>query len=327
MRSRLPHAMLLSGAAGIGKEHLANALAKSLLCERGTPNGMPCGSCEACHWFELDTHPDLRRLRPSALEAADSGDKPERRSSFEITIDQVRALEEFLQVGGHRQGRRIILVNPAEAMNRNTANALLKSLEEPGEGVHFILVSARADELLPTIRSRCQRIPVPSLRAEAARSCLADLGGKPELLALSGGAPFAAMRFSSAETASLLDACLTTLRSGPRLDPVAASQQVEAALPKVGKGGELRQLVDWVQRWVHDLACQLVLAEPRFFPKEQKGLARLASATSAIQVSKYNRLLVKYKKLSEHTLNTRLFLNELLMDYRSIFMDRGPHVR
>lgn len=320
--------MLLSGAAGIGKEHLANAFAKSLLCERSATNGMPCGSCEACHWFELDTHPDLRRLRPSALETAASDDKPEKRGSFEITIDQVRALEEFLQVGGHRQGRRIVIVNPAEAMNRSTANALLKSLEEPGEGVHFILISSRADELLPTIRSRCQRIPVPSLNVDTARSCLADLGiGKVELLALSGGAPFAAMRFASPDFDSLLETCLLALRSGPKLDPVSASQQIEAALPKAGKGGELRQLVDWLQRWVHDLACQFAGAQPRFFPGETKSLAQLASVTSAVHVSKYNRLLVQYKKLSEHTLNTRLFLHELVMDYRAIFIDRGPHVR
>ena len=213
-------------------------------------------------------------------------------------------------------------------MNRNTANALLKSLEEPGEGVHFILVSARADELLPTIRSRCQRIPVPSPNIEAARSCLADLGiDKPELLALAGGAPFAATRFASPEAGALLDACLSTLRSGPRLDPVSASQQVEGALPKLGKGGELRQLVDWMQRWIHDLACQLSGAQPRFFPGDQKSLTQLASATDALLVFKYNRLLVKYKKLSEHTLNTRLFLHELLMDYRSIFVDRGTNVR
>jgi len=131
-RAQLPHALLISGQRGVGKSELAWAFAESLLCETPTATAQACGSCAACGWLALGNHPDFRLLQPDAM-AAEEGESPDgsgkKKPSQQITIDQVRALDEFLHVGTHRDGARVILVNPAEAMNRSTANSLLKSLE------------------------------------------------------------------------------------------------------------------------------------------------------------------------------------------------------
>src|ERR1035437_5332836 len=160
-RAQLPHALLISGQRGIGKSEFARSFAESLLCETPTATAQACGTCAACGWLAQGNHPDFRLLQPEALaveegEATDSSGK--KKPSQQITIDQVRALDDFLHVGTHRQGARVILVNPAEAMNRSTANSLLKSLEEPIASTLFILVSSESERLLPTIRSRCQAL-------------------------------------------------------------------------------------------------------------------------------------------------------------------------
>jgi DNA polymerase-3 subunit delta' len=133
-RAQLPHALLIAGQAGMGKFDLARHFAAFLLCESPTAATQACGVCAACGWLAQGNHPDFRLLQPEALaeESTDGAETSARKKpSQQITIDQVRALDEFLHVGTHRHGARVILINPAEAMNRSTANSLLKSLEEP----------------------------------------------------------------------------------------------------------------------------------------------------------------------------------------------------
>jgi DNA polymerase-3 subunit delta' len=317
----MPHALLISGPAGIGKEQLCLAFAASLLCENLLAEGSACGACDACRWLALDSHPDLRILRPTALAAPDQDEKPEKKKSFEITIDQVRALDDFLHVGGHRQGRRVILVSPAEAMNRSTANALLKSLEEPGEGVQFLLVSSRPDELLPTVRSRCQQLNVsrPDPTQALSLLCQTDPYAAEERLALAGGAPFAAIQLSEPDTATLFKEWQATVRAGMEVDPLAASAAIDSALTKGAKGGEIRLVIDWMQRWIHDLALARFGQSPRFFPTQTRALGQLSKTTSQRKLFLFNRLLTKCKKLSEHPLNSRLFLQEILSGYRDLF--------
>ena len=203
-RARLPHALLLHGARGVGKRHVLKAFAQLLLCE-SPRDATPCGECAGCQLLAADNHPDLRWLVPAAQmperDDADEGDaaaapkagraagaaKPGR----EIVIDQVRKISEFLSISSHRGGRRVVLLMPAEALNAPAANALLKVLEEPPPDTVFLAASDQLDAVLPTIRSRCVllRAPMPSrldalawLRAagvEQAESKLAEAGGAP----------------------------------------------------------------------------------------------------------------------------------------------------
>jgi len=175
-RERLPHSLLLVGQKGLGKFELARQFAASLLCEQPQVDGLACGKCLACNWYSQGNHPDFRLLQPDAL--ADEGEVEDgkKKPSQQITIDQVRGLDDFLIIGTHRAGLRIILVNPAEAMNRNTANALLKTLEEPAPATLFLLVSNEPLRLLPTIRSRCQVVPIAVPQPALAERLLAADG-------------------------------------------------------------------------------------------------------------------------------------------------------
>ena len=166
MRERLPHAILFHGAEGTGKVAFAERFAASLLCEQPLDNGHACGACESCGWFAQYGHPDYRRVRPDALET-DGGDdaeaddsaakKSSKTPSKDIRIEQVRALAAFMNVSTHRSGLRVVLLYPAEALNSASANALLKTLEEPPPDTVFLLVTDRIDRLLPTILSRCRK--------------------------------------------------------------------------------------------------------------------------------------------------------------------------
>ena len=146
----LPHAILIQGRHGIGKAAFAHTLAQALLCESPEPSGAACGRCAACHWLDAGTHPDYRQIEPESFAEADAeeqgGDK--KKASLQIVIDQIRVLPEFIGISSHRGGPKVVLIHPAEALNINAANALLKSLEEPPARTYFCLLytSDAADE-------------------------------------------------------------------------------------------------------------------------------------------------------------------------------------
>lgn len=150
-------------------QHLAE-----LLCEAPTGN-KPCLQCPGCHMRVAGNHPDLRYLMPqaAALEfgfnvEVKTGVKP----SQDIRIDDVRDLQNYFNTASSRGASRYVVVYPFDNMNANTANALLKTLEEPANGLRFVLVGSRVDKLLPTIRSRCQELTMPM---PAISECLAWL--------------------------------------------------------------------------------------------------------------------------------------------------------
>ena len=165
---RLHHAYLFAGPEGVGKGLAAQGLAEALLCERPLEDGDACGVCGACRRTAQRQHPDLH-----VVERRKKGKTDERER--QIKIDQVRELQRSLGFKSFEGGRRVVLIFEPEKMNPATANALLKTLEEPGPDTHFVLVSAEAHRLLPTVISRCQRVRFRPLdRALVARR-LAEL--------------------------------------------------------------------------------------------------------------------------------------------------------
>ncbi len=331
--ARLPHALLLAGPAGIGKLAFAELLAASLLCESPRDDGLACGSCTACAWHASGNHPDFRRIRPEAYEEdviGDEVDKPaskaDRKKSEQIRIDQIRGLEAFVQVGSHRD-RRIVLIEPAEAMNEATANALLKSLEEPPAGVHFILVSHAAERLLPTVRSRTRTVPLRVPQAADALSQLVAAGIPAALGALWLNRCAGALRFALAlaradskdESASdeavaevtLLEALLAELPAGERMDPLALAKTCEAVIKGDQSGMRLAQLIDWLQRWVLDLQLVRLGAIPAVFPEAAAALERLAAKVDDERLARLPDRLIEARRLSAHPLNLRLFLESL----------------
>lgn len=211
---RLPHALLIHGPRGVGKRVLAERISQLLLCEG---EKRPCDTCDACRWFRGGNHPDFRRVEPEFLWA----EKPEK-PSLVIKVEQVRELADFLYIGSHRGRLRVALVHPAEEMNENAANALLKGLEEPPAGAIFILVSHCPAQLLPTIRSRCVAVPVPLPPHNIALDWLAREGvTEPQRwLAYAGGAPLRATQY-----AALGPVSLTPVGERDGLEPLADALQ------------------------------------------------------------------------------------------------------
>lgn len=148
-QGKLPHALLLSGAQGLGKKDFAELFAGFILCENSDQQAEPkqaaCGICRGCQLISSDSHPDFFKIFI----------EPDSKS---IKIDQLRELIEQLNTTSQRSGYQVALIYPAEAMNLAAANALLKTLEEPPGQVLFILVSHQLGDLPATIISRCQRI-------------------------------------------------------------------------------------------------------------------------------------------------------------------------
>ena len=228
---RLPHALLIYGPRGVGKLGLAEGVSQLLLCEG---KAKPCGVCDACRWYLAGNHPDFRRIEPEALaklppvDADEVSEKRPKQPSIQIKIEQVRELADFLYVRSHRGGMRVALVHPAEDMNENAANALLKGLEEPPAGAMFLLVSHRPAQLLPTIRSRCVAIPVPIPPREAALTWLKSQNIKDaeRWLAYAGGAPLRAVDYAAeAQTISRLLTSPAPVDVRDDLEPLADALQ------------------------------------------------------------------------------------------------------
>lgn len=200
---KLPHAMILVGAPGIGKAAFANQFATALLCAKPSDTGEPCGVCHDCHLSASEVHPNIFKVIPEKAGQA-------------IKIDQVREANEFVQQSSFKGKTRIVIFNPANALNVNAANALLKTLEEPPEDAVILLVCDQLSALPATIRSRCQlhvfRVPYQTLvekqrnalegRADFYEAMLALIQKKQEPIAL-------AQRFQKEEILTLLTFALS----------------------------------------------------------------------------------------------------------------------
>lgn len=239
---QMPHALLFTGAQGFGKAQLAEQLARTLLCQSPSEEGVPCGKCQACGLLTAGSHPDLRILEPEE-------------EGKVIPVDTVRAVGDFFALKGQYGGRQIVIINPAEAMNRFGANGLLKTLEEPTADALLILVTSQPSLLLPTIRSRCQHVVFPRPEVSIGLSWLKKhLGSEaksatlaPTLLALASGAPLEALKLFEMGgldiRQGLAEQWLQVVEG--RGDPLkCASSWAELGLPRA---------VNWLNSWTMDL--------------------------------------------------------------------------
>lgn len=235
-QGRLHHALLIHGPRGIGKRQLATAFAQALLCQRPQADGQACGQCRACHLFHADTHPDWLVLQPQE-------------SSKLIRVDQIRQLRDFLAQTAQLDGRRVVMLQPAEAMNSNAANSLLKTLEEPNTDCFLLLLCERPAQLMPTVRSRCQLLPIHKPEPSVALAWLGTQGvAQPETaLALAAGAPLQALRYSAADYLQQRRQsfqAFTRLLLG-QLEPLKAAEQLAQA--------PTESLLEWLLSWHQDL--------------------------------------------------------------------------
>jgi len=308
------HALLLTGPAGLGQFELALALASAWLCEAPgrAPQDLACGHCPSCHAIAVHTHADLRLLLPEAealardipLDEQTQKDLEKRKPSREIKVDAMRAALEFAQRTSGRGRGKVVVVFPADRMNAVSANALLKTLEEPEGGLRFVLAANASERLLPTIRSRCTAhgLAWPRdgealdwLRGELPAASEAD---RQTLLRAAGGRPLAALALARQG----VDAALW--RKLPALARRGDAAALQAWAPPV--------LLDALQKLAHDLSCRAVDAAPRYFAPED--LAALKPLPALSDLTGWATRLRLATATAEHPFSAGLMLEALLTE-------------
>jgi DNA polymerase-3 subunit delta' len=316
LRTHLPNALLIKGAAGIGKLDMAFNYAQSLLCEAPENEDIPCCQCNSCHWFEQGTHPDFRLVQPDALNDSEdiaekeSGKKPSR----EISVDQIRALSGFANLSAHRGGYRIVLVHPAESMNNNSANALLKTLEEPNDKLLFILVTHKSQQLLPTILSRCLSITVttPSLKSGIEWLKKQNVKNPEKVLAQAGFAPLQALQLAEdgewTEEGNLL---ISAIQKPTQMDALVLAEKLQRSAPAL--------VIHCLQQWCYDLNCVKLTGQVRYFPEQADTLKNLSENISSMRLLGFHTELQTAMREAYHPLNAKLQFESVFLAYRQIF--------
>lgn len=307
------HALLVHGPEGIGQFELSLTLAQAWLCEApGDALQMrrPCGVCGSCRLVQAHSHPDLLVLLPEALrealgwEAAGGDDDGEEggsekggkaKPSKEIKVEAIRMAVDFAQTTSARGRGKVVLLHPAERMNRIAANTLLKTLEEPPGAARFLLSCATPDALLPTIRSRCQALPLKLPARDVAIEWLEARGVAESavLLAACGGQPLQALQWSQEG----VDAKLW--------------QQVPALLMR----GEAAPFMNWplprfleaLQKLCHDALCVAAGGVPRYFPP-----GPIRAGAGVARLSAWGRDLNRIARHADHPWNAGLLVESLV---------------
>ena len=356
--TRFPNALLLHGQSGIGKFEFSVQLAKALLCEslRGAES-KPCNHCEACHWFDSGNHPDFialvpethRKLLPhgdfetdgeapkkskSARDDSDS-DVAEKKEKKNISIEETRSAIEGLSIGTHRGGNRVIFIYPLEMLRSDSANTLLKSLEEPPANTIFILLADRLDRVLPTIRSRCRLLSAPRpdrtsglswLRTQLPRISGAKIN-EADVEAIydeQGGAPYAVFESLLArhnqddkdELAIAIQASryiLQAMSQGGRINWLDTAEKTNKA--------QFSILLATMQRWVSDVQAVGNGSAPRYYPKHESTLKALSQQARTPKLLRFWKSLLQARRSENHPLATRIQLEALLSQYQQIFED------
>ena len=314
--SEMPHALMLSGRAGLGKRTTALFLAKAMLCERQRAGLGACGECPSCHLYNAGNHPDLRTVEVGREDAQanesseEESSAPAKKPSRQIPVDAIRALADFVAITAHRGRAKVIVIAPAEAMHPSAANALLKMLEEPpGSTTYFLLVSHRPDRVLPTIRSRCFQVPFGVPVTDVALDWLKKQGIEHARLALAQGGytPLAALeRAGDVEFWNQRRALLDEL-ARPGFDPLAAADRAEPI-----DGPLVARLLS---QWAYDLFSLKSGGTVRYHLDYSTALEPLARKLSAQPLMVWYDSVLQYNRAAQHPLNKRLAMESLLSGY------------
>ncbi|HSV47425.1 MAG TPA: DNA polymerase III subunit delta' [Ramlibacter sp.] len=305
------HAWLLHGPSGLGQYRLGLALAQAWLCEQPRPDG-PCLQCGSCHAVAVRTHADLCVLMPETVmlalgwplaeKAQQEIDDKKRKASREIRVEAMRDALEFSQRTSARGRGKAVLVYPAERMNHVTANALLKTLEEPPGDVRFVLASEAGHQLLPTVRSRCLGHAM-------------DWPSEADSLAWLQGQGLA-----ESDAATLLRAAGGRAEDALQWAQAGRDARRWSLLPKALARGDGSLLADWppadvldaLQKLCHDAMASQSGAAPRFFQP-----ADLPSRGDFRALSEWSRQLMRAARTVEHPYQAGLMLEALVSQARA----------
>ena len=305
---RLPHALLLFGQPGAGQAELGLWIAARLLCRDGAK---PCGACADCRLILAGTHPDFRWISVA----------PDKK---EISIEQMRALSEALSLRSYRGGAKVALIEPAEAMNIKSFNALLKTLEEPADDTFLLLATSHSDRMPRTIASRCMRLRIPLPETAAALAWLNAASPRPGwdgLLRLAHGAPFLAMEYADAGLASLDQQMQDALAAGMsgRMDVIGDARAWAESAP----AARLFWLESWLTQGLKEAARSSDLVNNNRLPW-------LRPPDLETKIRAGYRLLDRLRdarRLVGGSLNTQLLFESLLVSLAALQSGAGGKVQ
>lgn len=325
---QLTHAWLIHGEEGIGKFQFAHAAAAAMLCEN-RQSFKACGSCQACRWISLNHHPDLRVVVPDTLYESlelsphdeESNSSSTKTLSNQIRVQQLRDLDQknFFTLTSHRGGAKVLIIYPTERLNHESANAILKILEEPQGDIRFLLVSNSIKKLLPTIISRCQRLHLPIPDRELSLQWLKQQGLKDAELAITaaGGAPLKAKQQSESEYEPVrywLGDFVRNLAERKQPDLQDYIKKLDNLEPS--------QWIDSLQRLLFDLQLNYHGLNSRYFPSLEDYTQQIASGLSDIKIANLFDWLRKEQATSGHSFNKRLLIQACLQKVMLAFLTR-----
>ena len=321
----IPQSLMLIGPAGLGKFQLAFSLAKRLLCESDW-GPEPCGQCPSCHGIDSAAHPDIHLVtsdkyaadleEPAATLASRYLNSSDRKSTSsragqQIGVDQVRSLIERLGTHSGFGGERIAILAPANSMNANAANALLKILEEPPGLCRFILVCSNRSSLPATIFSRVSPFDISTPDYQQGLGWLESQGvpaqDRATLLALANAAPLAAYRLYQQGWAEQLGEWQSQLSAllSKRIDPVAMAANI---------GDGASDFLYWLERLLSDAVSLRFNREGRGLLLNRDEFGRLVVAKLySDEVWDMIRKLQVYRQRQQRVVDEQLFLEESLI--------------
>jgi DNA polymerase-3 subunit delta' len=301
MQNRVPQALLISGKNGMGKRHLADLFAASLLCAKPQDNGLACGRCDSCLLLQAETHPDFFRINP---------EEPGK----SITIGQIRILVTRLTLKPQFESYRVVIVNPADIMNNAAANAFLKCLEEPTERTVIVLITDKPARLPVTILSRCQKLAVAKPDKDIVSAWLNQQAAKDEpglLLGLAQGSPLLALDYANNGTLKLRNDCFKAWMD-------IAKQRTHPAIVAEGwyKLPE-SLLIFWMTSWIIDLIkCSYpIKADKLYNPDLKESLQELSQQLELKGLYKLYDLLLMRRQLLDTQINKHTMFEEILITW------------
>jgi DNA polymerase III subunit delta' len=314
--AKMPHALLLRGRAGTGKQDFALNVAKAVLCAQATELQHACGNCPSCNWFTEGTHPDFMLIGPEDAENADetitSAPKKKTAKKTQISVAKIRQLLDYLTLSSHQvNGYRVIIISPADMLNGASANALLKVLEEPPANTLFLLVTSQPQRLLATITSRCQAVDMAlPVRAEAlAWLTSQQVKNADNSLDLAGGSPLLALQM--AEEGEAGASLLKNLTLGAKLDPFACA-------PLFLSLG-MDRAIETLQKWIFDMQSYKLASSLRYHVQQANALQALAKSVNLRLLLNFQDKLIEAKKTANHPLSNEAQLENILLQYVQLF--------
>lgn len=301
---RIPQALLITGANGIGKNPLARHFAATLLCEHASEDGLHCGQCHSCILMNAQTHPDFITISPEVDKTS-------------ISISQIRQIVSDTYLKPQFDGYRVVIITPAEVMTIQAVNAFLKCLEEPGERTLFILITTRPGKLPATIISRCQQLALTLSDSQELREWLNSQGIRQDQETLIN-----LVQSSVLSLEQIGDAALLTQRrdcfndwlaiAKHQLHPALVSEKWQK-LPKMA-------LVNWQISWLSDvIKCVFRIHTAQLCNQDfAQPIQSLAQQLQLIKVYKLYDKLIYCRQQLDTQLNFQLMLDEVLIQWQAL---------